>query len=128
MTQNKLTIVSRRDTTAGYQAVQSGHALIQFQYNFPDIAKKWYEESNYLAYLSVENEEELKNLISKVKNSNLKYSIFREPDIDNQITAIAIEPSDQTRRLTSSLPKMLREYNTIGLIDKNSFISNEVCV
>lgn len=93
-----------------YQAVQSGHAAIQFQYDFPDIASNWYNKSNYLVYLSVENEEKLQELIAKLEKSQIKYSVFREPDLDNQITSIAIEPSDKTRRLVSNLPLMLKEY------------------
>ena len=93
-----------------YQAVQSGHAAIQFQYEHFDIASKWFNESNYLIYLSVENEEKLHNIIYKLQKSNLKYSVFREPDLNNQVTAIAIEPSEKTRKLVSNLPLMLKEY------------------
>jgi len=60
-----------------------------------------------------------------LQQSNIKYSIFREPDIDNQITAIAIEPSDKTRRLLSNLPLMLKEYNSYTKIDKNSYKEKE---
>lgn len=120
MTQNKLIVVSRRDLTASYQSVQSGHAVIMFQYEHHEIAKKWYKESNYLVYLSVENESELKQLIHKLQQSNLKYSIFRESDIDDQITAICIEPSDETRQITSQLPLLLKEYKADNLLDKNN--------
>jgi peptidyl-tRNA hydrolase len=108
-----------------YQAVQSGHAAIQFQYDYPSIAKEWHDNSKYLIYLSVENEFELQKLIHKLQKSNIKYSIFRESDIDNQITAIAIEPSDKTRKLVSSLPLMLKEYNLFNKIDKNSYKEKE---
>ena len=91
-----------------------------FQYEHHEIAKKWYKESNYLVYLSVENESELKQLIHKLQQSNLKYSIFRESDIDDQITAICIEPSDETRRITSQLPLLLKEYKADNLLDKNN--------
>jgi hypothetical protein len=93
-----------------YQAVQSGHATIQFQYDYPEIAKEWYNKSNILVYLSVENEDALKHLIYKLEKNHIKYSVFREPDLDNQITAIAIEPSEKTRRLVSHLPLMLKEF------------------
>jgi len=91
-----------------------------FQYEHPKLAEKWYKESNYLIYLSVENESELKQLIQKLQKTNLKYSIFRESDIDDQITAICIEPSEETRRLTSSMPLMLKEYKSEKLLDKNN--------
>jgi len=91
-----------------------------FQYEHPELAEKWYKESNYLIYLSVENESELKQLIHKLQQSNLKYSVFRESDIDNQITAICIEPSEETRRITSQLPLLLKEYKVDNLLDKNN--------
>jgi len=111
--------------TPAYQAVQSGHVAIQFQYDYPDIAKTWFENSNYLIYISVENEEQLQVLIKKLKKANIKHSIFRESDINNQITAIAIEPSEKTRRLVSNLPLMLKEYNLFNKLDKNTFKKEE---
>jgi len=105
--------------TPAYQSVQSGHATIQFIFDYPDIAKKWFIESNYLIYLSVQDEKSLKQLISKAKEKGIKVSVFREPDIENAITAIALEPSDATRRITSSLPLALKEFSFYG-IDKNT--------
>jgi len=35
--------------------------------------------------------------------------VFREPDINNQITAVALEPSDASKRLTSSCPLLGKE-------------------
>lgn len=107
----KLTTVTRRDLNPGQQAVQSSHSLAQFIFDHPQIAQIWFKDP-YLAQLSVENEEDLNLLIFKLEKSNIKYSIFREPDLNNQITAIAIEPSDKSRRLLSSLPLMLKEYKT----------------
>lgn len=112
--------------TPSYQSVQSGHVAIQFQHDFPDIAKKWYNESNYLIYLSVENEDALQRLIYKLEKSKIKHSVFREPDLGDQITAIAIEPSEKTRKLISHLPLMLKEYNIFDKLDKNSFKKREV--
>ena len=120
----KLTTVTRRDLTLGYQAIQSTHAAIQFIFEHPEVAQLWFKDP-YLAQLSVENEHDLKVLIAKLKKYNIKYSVFREPDIDNQITAIAIEPSDQTRKIVSNLPLMLKEYNLYAKIDKNSYKEKE---
>ena len=55
----KLRIVTRRDLHIGYQAVQAGHAAIQFQHEHQVEAKAWYTQSNYLAFLSVDDETEL---------------------------------------------------------------------
>jgi hypothetical protein len=37
--------------------------------------------------------------------------VFTEPDIDNQVTAITIEPSVETQKLCSNLPLALKERN-----------------
>ena len=122
----KLSTVTRRNLTAGAQSVQSSHALAQFIFEYPDISIKWFKDP-YLAQLSCADEDDLKNLIEKLQKNNIKFSIFREPDLDNQITAIAIEPSDQSRRLLSSYPLMLKEYKSIDKIDKNSYVRKEKC-
>lgn len=93
----------------GYQSIQSAHALVKFQYEHPSEATAWYKQSNYLAFLTVANEEELVKLIRKAEAKGITHSIFREPDIDNQITAVAFEASDDARRITSSCPKLGKE-------------------
>lgn len=116
----KLSTVTRRDLTAGSQAVQSSHAAIQFIFEHPEVAKLWIKDP-YLAQLSCADEEELKILIEKLHKNNIKFSIFKEPDLDNQITAIAVEPSEKSRRILSCYPLMLKEYKSIDKIDKNSY-------
>lgn len=88
----------------GYQAVQAAHAAIEFQYEHLEIAKKWNKDSKYLIFLTVENELELNELIQKAKILKIKYTKFHEPDINNELTAIAFEPCLETKRLTSNLP------------------------
>jgi Peptidyl-tRNA hydrolase PTH2 len=89
--------------------VQSSHAAIEFQHEHPEIAKEWNTNSKYLIFLSVENEQKLKFFLEKIKFYDLKYSTFFEPDIGNQLTAIAIEPGERTQKLTSNLPLTLKE-------------------
>lgn len=101
-------MVTRRDLDPGYQAVQSIHAAIQFKFEHPEISQSWFEQSNYLGLLSVANENELLDLIKQAKDNNVAHSIFREPDIDNQITAIALAPGSITKKLCSRLPLALR--------------------
>lgn len=91
----------------GYQAVQSAHSAINFQYEHSELAKEWNTNSNYLIFLTVENEEELYKLKQKVKNKGIKYTSFYEPDIGNRLTAITLEPGIISKKLTSNL-KLLR--------------------
>ena len=79
------------------------HALREFINDYPEIDKEWYESSNYLCLLSVDNENELLLLITKLSKANIRFSLFREPDIGNQITAIAVEPGKHSKRICSSL-------------------------
>ena len=104
----KLVIITRRDLTAGQQAVQAAHAAIDFIFQYPNKASPWHSISNYVVILSVENEEELKNFITKCEYKLLDHTVFREPDLDNEITAIAIEPCRDTQKLTSNLPLLFK--------------------
>lgn len=105
--------MTRRDLSPGYQAVQSSHALIEFILKHPELSGKWHEESNYLGQFSVADEEQLYLLLEKARSKGLKVVPFYEPDIDNQLTAIALEPTAEARRLTSQLPLMLKEFNQL---------------
>jgi len=91
--------------------VQGAHAAIDFQHQHPEIAKDWNTNSNYLIILSAENEAKLQKYISKFNHYGLCHTVFREPDIGNQITAVCVEPSDRTKRLTSHLPLALSEFS-----------------
>ena len=92
----------------GYQGVQSQHGLAEFIFQHPVIAKEWYEKSNYLGFLSTTNERSLIELAEQAKLQDIPFSIFREPDIDNQITAIALSPGPKSKKLCSRLPLALK--------------------
>ena len=101
-------MIGREDLGQGYMAVQAMHAAIQFQHDHPEFATVWFKRSNYLGFLSVNSEEELQNLIKKASDQEIPISIFREPDIDNQITAIALAPGTPSKKLCSQLPLALK--------------------
>jgi peptidyl-tRNA hydrolase len=99
-----LYVITRSDLSLGYQAVQSMHALREFVQEHPETDREWYSKSNYLALLSVKNEHDLVVLLHKAASTGLRVSVFREPDVGNEITAIALEPGPKSKRLCSSLP------------------------
>lgn len=90
--------------------MQSMHAAIQFKFEHPEISLNWFEKSNYLGLLSVANEEELNKLIEQAVANGISHSVFREPDIDNEITAIALAPGPLSKKLCSRLPLALKEH------------------
>lgn len=107
--EGKIYIIVRDDLKPGIQAAQAVHSIVEFQNIWPEIAKEWYKHSNFIAILSVKNEEELINLINKLQKKGLCYSYFREPDLENSITSICIEPSLEAKKLLSSLPLALKK-------------------
>ena len=104
----KLTTVSRKDLLPGQQAVQATHAAINHCFHFSDESVEWHKNSNYLINLSVEDELSLKDLSTKLRLRGVKVAEFFEPDLDNQMTAVAFLSSEITRKMTSSLPLALK--------------------
>lgn len=75
----------------------------QFVNDYSELDLEWYNQSNYICLLSVENEKELEILLDKANTKNIRYSIFREPDLDNAVTAICLEPGQISKKLVSNL-------------------------
>lgn len=99
----------RQDLPLSYQGVQSAHAAIDFQHQHPELAKEWQTKSNYLIFLSVKDESSLENLIRKAESRGIIFTPFNEPDINDELTAVAFEPSDKSKKLLGNLPLMRKE-------------------
>lgn len=95
----------------GSQAAQLVHAAYIFQKEYPNIQDVWYNISNYIALLSCENEQSLKDLIYKANSKDIKCSAFTEPGFNDSLTSIVLEPCEDTTKLCSNLPLAFREYN-----------------
>lgn len=104
---DKLVLVTRSDLRPGQQAVQAAHAMRQFVEEHPGLDVPWFEKSNTLALLSVSDEASLERLADKADDLDLKLSVFREPDLGNALTAIALEPGPRSRKLCRNLPLAL---------------------
>lgn len=102
----KLYIVIRSDLPPGAQAAQACHGLMSFVMAHPVIARYWHLKSNNLVVLQVPSEECLLHLASRAEEVGVEHSVFREPDFDNTVTAVALEPAG--RALVSNLPLALR--------------------
>jgi hypothetical protein len=66
-------------------AVQAGHTVAEY------LLKEPYTEwsNGTLIYLGVRDEHQLKDWMFKLNTLDIKFTTFREPDIGNQVTAIA---------------------------------------
>jgi hypothetical protein len=65
-------------------------------------------ESKYLVSLSVDDEEQLKNLFNKLKSNNAIVVAFTEPDIGDQLTSICYYGTPEMRKLTQKLNLALK--------------------
>jgi hypothetical protein len=81
--------------------------VTQYIVTYPESAKSWHAQSNTLVLLTVENEQGLQRIIDRAFDLNVRTAAFREPDLDNAITAIALEPSDKNQRICRNLPLAL---------------------
>ena len=98
-----LFLVCRRDMSLGQQLVQSSHVAIDFILQYPEIAKEWRTTSNHIAALSVKDEAALQKLVTKAIEQNIKHVIFKEPDANYSLTAIAFEPSEAAKKLCKKI-------------------------
>ena len=81
----KMYVLVRKDLSRSQQAVQGGHAVAEYLLN--NMESTW--KNGTLIYLAIKNEVELIDWLKILESKSLLYSIFREPDIGNQITAVA---------------------------------------
>lgn len=101
-------IVVRNDLSDGSKIAQSCHVAFSFSQDFGNITRSWMENSNYICILECP-EDQLLKLIDKAKAKNINYSLFKEPDLNDQITAIALEPSLNSKKLCSNFKLALRK-------------------
>lgn len=83
----KLYVITRRDLTPSQRAVQAGHALAEYMLN----SSQW--KNSTLIYLGVKGLNQLRHLKRKLEYAEIEHYPYYEPDLNNQITAIA---SDNT--------------------------------
>ena len=92
MTNQKLYIITRQDLLPGLQAAQITHAAVDFIFKYPEQAQQWRNNSNYVVALSVANEAELTKLAINLVKTDIDYCLFKEPDLNEELTAIAVLP------------------------------------
>lgn len=99
-----VTTITRNDLEPGYKLVQSVHALADFAIKYQHEFVEWQSRSNYLCCLEA-SQLRMEILLSKLDLLKIKYSVFLEPDIGDQMTAIAIEaiPTELHKKLFKTL-------------------------
>lgn len=95
-------VITRRNLSTPQQCVQSCHASVEATKAFPQP-----QETCNLIVCTVADEKALYDFSDKLIESGIQHAAFCEPDIGNQLTALATEPlyGDQ-RKAFSNLPLM----------------------
>ena len=109
----KLYILVRSDLTPGQQAVQAAHAAFGFARHHRGIMEEWFDTSEYLVLLQVPDERALKTYALHAINLSIYMHAQVEPDMDDAVTAVALEPGLVTQQLLSELPLALREESMV---------------
>lgn len=97
-------MVTHSGLTAGYQVAQTAHAVANFARFDSDAFACWHSRSQYLVALQAPCADALEGLLSRALAAGLTVHPFREPDIGDQLTAIAFSPDPRNKRFLSSLP------------------------
>lgn len=99
---NKLYVIVRADLSYEQQAIQAAHAAVEWARIF---GSQYYHPT--LVFLNAQNRLHLTWIRIKLILANRLYVPFREPDLDDQITAIAVHlHSSSIHRLFNKLPLM----------------------
>ena len=112
--QEKLVTITRQDLPAGYQLCQTGHAIADFADELPQFFKSWKDNSNYLISLAAKDEISLNKIYEKLNERGAPIIAFREPDLDNQLTALCFYGLPHYRKIVSYLPLALKNIDGTG--------------
>lgn len=101
----KMYVLVRNDISPSYSAVQGGHALAQYLLEYPaGVRREWHNGT--LIYLAVKDENALIGWASTLSELSIDYSEFVEPDIGDEVTALAAldYPDRRLEKLFRDLP------------------------
>lgn len=102
--------ITRQDITPGYQVVQTAHAIADFIHDHPEVSKQWKDESNSIITLATKDEQSLIALYERLKQVTPYVTAFYEPDVQDQMTAIAVYGTPEIRKkYFSNLPLALKQ-------------------
>lgn len=88
---------------------QAMHAALNFTHAHPEMIFNWIEHSNYLVVVNTPDEVSLCKLAAQADEAGILSYSFTEPDMGDQLTAVAFQPGPEARRICSRLPLALRD-------------------
>ena len=105
---NKLYILIDQNLDPIYGGVQGGHAVAEWLLEHWQLNKEgdpqWSWKNEYLIYLQADLEDIEKNYLEFMPYNN--FTEFFEPDLNNKLTAIAIQENHLSDRLKRKIKKL----------------------
>lgn len=86
----------------GQIAVQAMHAMAEFLFKFKEKSEEWHINSNSICLLEADNISHLEEIKLKANDKNISFAEFYEPDYNNSLTTIALEPGTKTKKILLS--------------------------
>lgn len=99
----KLYIIVRADIPVGYRVAQSVHAAFRFATEYQWLTSKWMNVSEHICCVEVDTLTELESYVDLAEVYDVAHSTFHEPDMFDELTAVALEASDEARHLCQGL-------------------------
>jgi hypothetical protein len=88
---------------------QAVHAAFHASVEWPSLIRDWVTTSNFLVVVAVPDEQALVKLAARAVEEGILRYITREPDLNDSITAVALQPGDEARRLCANFPLALKQ-------------------
>jgi peptidyl-tRNA hydrolase len=104
-----LYIVVRSDLSPGLQAAQAVHAAFAFGHRHSNLVGQWITESNFLVIVAVPDEDSLRAFAEEAFTRNIVKVNVTEPDLDNELTAVALAPGNAAKKLCANLPLAMKQ-------------------
>lgn len=104
MHESRLYLVGRADLGPGLRAAQAGHAAFAFALEHHAITSAWHP--NFLILVEVPDLRALLRLSVTARMLRIPQSTWHEPDLNDQLTAVALAPCSRSKFLCSNLPLM----------------------
>lgn len=86
----RLYVIVQKALSTGLKIAQACHALAAFGELYRKPYETWYRESNNIVVLE---HEDIPGKAELLEQLGFQVARFHEPDLDNELTAICVEPS-----------------------------------
>lgn len=118
-------MITHSDLPLPYQIPQTNHASLDFACEYPDEYKDWHTKSNSIITLSTRTERDLWTFCDLLTKKGQRFTKFREPDCGYAITAIAIVPGPDVKKICSGIP-LAGKYNNPKAVEHTKALKDTI--